>query len=113
MYELNHEKMWKRLLAAGQLGTYLLGHSGHIWIEVDPECDYSLNEMMREKGILLNNKIYGGVVEALATIDHALELIGEPKLLERYDERVQFLGDSDTPGRGRIDKVAPGRGGVC
>ena len=113
MLELNHEKFWKRLLAAMQLGVYLQGRDGHIWIECDGDSDdYSLSSILDDSGVMLNNKIYGGILEALDTIDEALKMAGVAyTLLELYDEQTQFLGNGGVDGS-RLDKTSRGKGGI-
>ncbi len=103
-----------RLLALMQLGGRIHGADGHIWISTEEDnCGYGfgLYEWLRAGGVYLNSKIYGGVLEALDTIDAALAKIDKPTLFELYDSRVQFLGQRGV-GEGRIQKVKKGQGGV-
>lgn len=112
-----------RLLALNQYDLYLKAQDGHIWIESGMEdtgenhddqawqsCSY-FHKLLREKGVLLNNKIYGGILEALNAVDAALQLAGEKPLAELYDPDWMFLGD-DTHDTSRIQKVEPGHGGI-
>ncbi len=108
----------KRLLALGQLGCHIRGADGHFWIECsapDRETSY-LAWKLKEAGVLLNNKIYGGVLNALDTIDVALVEAGD---FESLKEKGEYLIDSqlDLGAHGvdasRIDRVAQGRGGIA
>ena len=103
-------RLEKRLLGLMQLGGSLNGADGHIWIE---SCDkeHNLNEILQEKGILLNNKIYGGVLEALDTIDACLLQMGLDKLGDIYNEDILFMGKGDIDWS-RIDKTEKHRGGL-
>jgi len=117
---VNSEELAKRLLALGQYGCYLCGADGHIWIEpvIDGESAKQsyLHDLLKRAGVGLNCKIYGGVLEALDTIDEALRLAGKPSLLKgfpgwRYDDEL-FLGDPGI-GESRIDIYEKGTGGLC
>ena len=106
--------MTKRLLMLGALGGHLEGHDGHIWIcsdEEDEFCENRIGYILRRGGVLLNNKIYGGALEALNMIDIALEKAGSRSLLEWWDDEWMFLGE-DTTHDNRIDLVKPGEGGM-
>ena len=106
------DELSTRLLALGQMGAYLFGRDGHIWIEQDYNADgETLQTILCAGGIRLNNKIYGGVLQALDTIDEALRQCGEPALLQRYNAGVLFLGASSI-GVGRITKVTKVNGGL-
>lgn len=100
----------RRLLGLGQLGCLLQGRGGHIWIEC-VDTDYNLNEILNQKGILLNNKIYGGVLEALDTIDEALKIMGLRSLEEHYHEDWLFLGKHSVDSS-RIDRTEKWKGGL-
>ncbi len=103
-----------RLLALMQFGGRIHGADGHIWISVEQDYvgyGFNLHEWLRAGGIYLNSKIYGGVLEALDTIDAALAKIDKPTLFELYNPEIQFLGERGV-GEGRIQKVKKGRGGV-
>jgi len=75
--ELYINDLTKRMLAAMNLGVYLKPADGHIWIHADYDLEYGLAEILKSKKITINNKIYGGVLEALNVIDLALEKAGE------------------------------------
>lgn len=104
----------KRLLGLMQMDTVLCGHDGHIWVVCNDDGyseGFSLSRLLTEGRVLLDNKIYGGILEALDTIDEALKLAGFSHTLESwYDEDTQFLGDGGVD-NGRIDKCV-GTGGI-
>lgn len=107
------ESLSKRLLALGQLSCWLEGTDGHIWIMSEDDIS-TLNFILKKSGIALNNKIYGGVLEALDTIDECLRLSNEKTLEEKFDEWIEsalFLGDPGI-GESRIDRVKSGEGGI-
>ena len=114
----NMEELAKRLLALGQYGCHLEGQDGHIWIEpsrfFEDASDYTdLHEILKQAGISLNNKIYGGVLQALDTVDEALRLAGQPSLLAgfpgwEYNEPF-FFGEPGI-GSGRITVEERGEG---
>lgn len=104
------DDLTKRLMSLMQLDAWLTGSDGHIWIESAPDGDdNSLDKILYDNDIALNGKIYGGILQALDTIDAALQMCGELTLLERYSESVQFLGEPGVA-RSRIDKSK--RGGI-
>ena len=108
--KIDYENLFKRLLMLNQMGVYLNGRDGHIWINQDANEEYP----MKLDIVFLNTKISGGIIEALDTIDLALETDGQPQLLERWEEYgkdVQFLGRGGI-GAGRIDIVKAGQGGL-
>jgi hypothetical protein len=120
---MNTEELAKRLLALGQYGCHLHGQDGHIWIEpAYNQCDgeeeenhSDLHYVLKKAGVGLNNKIYGGVLEALDTIDEALRLAGIPSLLSGFSgwdhNGSLFLGEPGI-GKGRIDIYEKGIGGL-
>ncbi len=115
MVRIDWEALTKRLLVLGQLGCRLESDSGHIWIEQDRELDYEeyrLYGILKKGGVRLNNKIYGGILEALDTIDECLKRCGEDTLLEKYDEDELFLGNKFGPDFSRINVVDKNEGGL-
>ncbi len=115
MVKIDWKALTKRLLVLGQLGCRLESDSGHIWIEQAEGLDYDnyrLSGILRKNGVRLNNKIYGGILEALDTIDEALKKCGEDSLLEKYDEDELFLGNKFGPDLSRIDIVNKNNGGL-
>mgnify|MGYP003558735722 CR=1 FL=1 len=103
------ENLFKRLLVMNHRGIYLQSADGHIWIKNDPESDYPLADELTN--VMLNNKIYGGIVQAVDTFDEALRIQGLPSLLEMFDEDVLFMGRGGVD-ESRIDKVESGKGGM-
>jgi len=104
----------ERLLACMQLGITLHGADGHIWIEIDKNIDeyHTFEHMLVDNGISLNNKIYGGILEALDTIDECLKIdSADFNLEEFYNPDIQFLGEPG-PDMSRIDMVEKGKGGL-
>lgn len=101
---INYDNLFQRLLMLNQMGAYLDGQDGHIWINGDIGLDT----------IMVNSKIYGGVIEALDTIDEALRRDGQEDLLtmwNNYGKDVLFLGSGGVD-ESRIDKVKSGQGGI-
>ena len=101
----------KRLLGLMQMGAYLIPADGHIWIEVDDRIDDNLDSILTKLGVQLNNKIYGGIEQALDTIDEALRLAGQPTLETVFNAYLMFdvkLGSDSS----RIRKVEPWKGGI-
>jgi hypothetical protein len=115
------DELATRLLGLMAFGCRLEARDGHIWIEPftagDDEGDDApaLVRILKSAGIGLNNKIYGGVLQALDTVDEALALAGHHSRLRDAgtagDTWGYFLG---VPGadRGRINWGLPGRGGI-
>lgn len=107
----------KRLLALGQMGCHIRGADGHFWIECgEPDRETShLAWKLKKAGILLNNKIYGGVLEALDTIDGALVASGDfQPLKDLGDCLIDAQLDLGVHGvdASRIDRLEPGKGGI-
>ena len=111
----NYEKMFKQLFMLGNGGVYLTVNSGHTWIEQDENADRRIDEMLMFAGVSVNNKIYGGIAEALDTMDAALKAVGQPSLVEQYDEFMNDgfyqIGDGGVD-ESRIKIVEKGKGGL-
>ena len=73
----------KRLIALMDMKTFIYEESGHRWISDDG--DGHLNRILQQKGVALNNKIYGGWDEALDAVDLALNTAGQRMLEEEFD----------------------------
>jgi hypothetical protein len=68
--------------------------------------------VLSEAGVYVNDKIYGGVFEAIDTIDAGLQRAGQKPLIEQFDERgFIYLGDGGVD-ESRITKVEKGKGGL-
>ena len=105
------EILFKRLLALGNLGVYITRADGHYWLNVG-EVDEGENaaEILRREGIAVNNKIYGGFIEAIETMATALRMAGVKIDETEYDDEWDFpplIADMS-----RIDRVKKGRGGI-
>jgi hypothetical protein len=108
--KIDYENLFKRLLMLNQKGVYLNGADGHVWIEADEEADYPL----QLKNVAVNNKIYGGVIQAIDVMDVALRMDGQPDLMDTWNEwgkDVLFLGRGEFD-KSRIDMVDDERGGL-
>jgi len=92
----------KRLIACMDLGIYIYRADGHRWIHCDYDKDYNLNDILKKEGILVNDKIYGGYLEALEVIDKGLVMAKRPTLLESFNNSfdikydVEFVRDVDS-----------------
>ena len=105
---MNYGNLFKRLLIMNSMGVYLYGRDGHIWIGTSDESNAYL------LSISLNNKIYGGVIQAVDTFDEALQRDGQPSLMDRWNEygkTEMFLGKGGID-ESRIGVVAYGKGGI-
>jgi len=107
----NWENLAKRLLSFMAMGGHLESDSGHIWIYSEDDEDRYFDSVVKKAGVSVNNKIYGGVLEALNVVDKALEYAGHPSLLDQWDEDYMFLGE-DTFRENRLDRCAKGTGGL-
>lgn len=110
----------KRLIALGYLGCHIEMNDGHFWItgrgtDDDAAQICELSNTLYHAGVMLNDKVYGGVLEALACIDQALELAGHLKLLDVYERGIRdmiiCLGEYKPSGH-NVRKVEKGMGGV-
>ena len=109
------DELGKRLIVAMDLGIMFRAEDGHIWIESDNgESGFEMlfTRLLSEFGIELNNKIYGGILEALDTIDECFRMMWKPSLLEQYAPERHFLGTKRGPDMSRIKRVEPGEGGL-
>ena len=109
----NYEKMFKQLFVLNQGRVYLHLADGHTWIENEEGSliDYNL----KKNGISVNNKIYGGLAQALDTMDEAMQQAGYKTLVQEFDEL--FADSFYNVGAGgvdesRIDKTTKGKGGL-
>jgi len=83
---IDYEYYLKRLIVLNARGCYLTFADGHTWIEEDLECQTGrlVSNALKAGGVSLNNKIYGGVFEAIDTLDAALQAAGEDALLLQF-----------------------------
>lgn len=105
---IDFEYYLKCLLVMNDRGVYLTSRDGHTWIDFDPECENNWNYDFAENGIYLNNKIYGGVFEAIDTFDEAIQRMGEEPLIKQFYFYFGRRGVAEN----RIEKVGRGRGGI-
>lgn len=107
MSAIDYEDYFKRLLAMNQRGAYLVGMNGHTYI-VDNDEYGGWDATLRNAGVTLNSKIYGGALEAIDTFDAAVQAAREDGLAEWW---VTEIGDGGV-GKNRIDIVEKGKGGI-
>ena len=102
----------KRLIVLSQLGIRIEHRDGHRWIEYTPSDTFDFEHMLKMDGILLNNKIYGTLEDALNIIDRCLTRCNVKTLLENfwYEER-EIIGEGIFD-ETRIDYVEQGQGGL-
>jgi hypothetical protein len=108
-YEINYENLFKTLIRLNELGIYITTADGHYWIHYET-LDYSdFGKLLEKNGVLLNNKIYNGFIEAIATAAQALELC-DVKLDLTFDDGELFPSGYAAD---RIACVERGKGGLC
>lgn len=77
----------KKLIILSYLGITIEHADGHRWIEYHETINgFSFDKELKEHGLLLNNKIYGGVLQAINVIDRAIYYMWEMDLLEFYNK---------------------------
>jgi len=107
---IDYETYFKKLLSLNEVGIYVHPADGHYWISYDENRDIfrSPDKALEEAGIAVNNKIYGGYIEAIETIWKALEMAGYmlTEGFEAYD-----LAPAG-PAMDRISMVDKGQGGI-
>ena len=89
---MGKKMLFKRLLSANFIGFAVHAQDGHRWIEFDRNRNYqSLHidrEMKRVNAGLFTSKVYGGLDEALDTIDELLKLINHCDLMTYYENYI-------------------------
>ena len=106
----------KRLVALSHLGINITHESGHRWIESNENSDFDFHEYLNKTGIILNNKIYGGVEDALNVIDACFKQNSDDTLLEFFEKYIeeeackQYYETAQE--QNRIDLVEKGQGGL-
>ena len=110
----DYKKLTMRLIGAMQYGFRIESLDGHRWVRYqEPDWRYpNIEELMIEKGISLNDKIYGGYDEALEVIDDILlhlELRKTEDVIS-YEEDSLFYKSNTRDSR--IDINEPGKGGI-
>ena len=104
------DNLLERLLIMNQHGLYLRTADGHIWIWQDPECE---GQFVFDK-VMLNSKIYGGILQAVDTVDRAIQICGYPSLIDQWNEwgKTELFFGRGGVDESRIDIVSEGRGGL-
>lgn len=104
----------KQLIVLSAHGIYITHQDGYRWIERSPLEYYNYDEELSEHGIMVNNKIYGGVKEAIAVVDETWKMMYGETLVETFDYAYYARFDIDPANaeHGRITKVEPGHGGL-
>lgn len=98
----------KRLLGAMQYGIRIEQDSGHRYIIIDSDADYSPYNKLVEEGVLQKEegtiilKEYSSVTGALDRIDRWLVKIGYKPLLEEYESFITHNGISAVIGTGEV-----------
>ena len=110
-YKIDWELYFKRLIVLGKMGIYITTADGHYWIENGEEPEFgNAGEILKKSGIVVNNKIYGGFIEAIETIRHALFMadvdIDDWEFCDEWDFPPEGVDDS------RITLVEKGKGGI-
>ena len=104
---------WKKafglLARANNWGIRITEADGHWWIWDDSEESYGYKSVLQRQGITVNNKIYGGIFEALAVIDKSLKMAGVEEGLDGYS--FEFMGHFEVDGS-RISQVPKNKGGL-
>lgn len=98
------EKLFKALAVMNHLGYSVYAADGHTWIQWDE------NRKNIFVDVCLNNKIYGGIAEAVETFDAAYQMDGNPPLVDEFDAFGLLVGKGGVD-HSRIDKCE-GKGGV-
>lgn len=104
----------KRLVALSSLGIWIEHADGHRWIRsAETYNDFSYHDLLESHGIAVNNKIYGGVEEALDVVDRSLELVKAASLLTQFER----MGEESVTARSvcaesRIHITKIGKGGL-
>ena len=104
----------KQLIVLSAHGIYITHQDGHRWIERSPLEYYDYDKELAEHGLMVNNKIYGGVKEAIAVVDETWQIMYGGTLVETFDDMYDARVDIDPADaeHGRITKVEPGHGGL-
>ena len=79
------DDLHKKLLTCMQLGIRIETTDGHRWLEFNEyNNNPALDNQAGAMGIIINSKVYGGITECLDRVDHLLEMMGMPKLLDNW-----------------------------
>ena len=108
-YKIDWELCFKRLLALSEMGVYITRADGHFWIYYGDTEFHNAKKILTDEGISVNNKIYGGFIEAIETMRQALYMAGVDIDEVEFDEWDLAPNGVDTS---RITKRAKGKGGL-
>lgn len=78
----NYKDLANYLIACMDLGIRIESKDGHRWIQSEKVEYYDFYAELKKHDIALNNKIYGGYIEALEVIEKAFNLMG--RTLDNY-----------------------------
>jgi hypothetical protein len=107
--KIDYKKAFSALYSASKLGIFITEADGHYWINCCDVDQFNFNKVLHEFGVLVNNKIYEGPLQALSVINKALKLCGYE---EGLDVNLDEFG-SPKLDESRIDIVEKGKGGLC
>ena len=103
----------KQLIVLSAFGIYITHQDGHRWIESAQLENYNYSEELSKHGILVNNKIYGGVKEAIKVIDETWKMMYDRTLTDEFDSTYDVNDDIEYIwGHKRIDMTTEGHGGL-
>lgn len=88
---MNDSETLRRLLALNCRGIYLECDpmSGQVTVSQDDGCDWKFDL----RTVSINGKFYGGIIEAINTIEKALQADGQETLLEFWANRFGQVED--------------------
>jgi hypothetical protein len=108
----------KALIVMSFHGIYVEGGGAHRWIHFDEENEiYDYDGELQKYGISFNNKIYGGMIEAVMLVNYTWKMMYNQSLIEWYDKNVddewEITHVRELPEESsRIDIVGTGKGGL-
>ena len=95
-------KLEKQLIAMMAHGIWIEFHSGHRYIRCmennehsdgDTYNGYNFHDQLKKHNIMINNKIYGGVKEAIVIIDEVFELMHGYTLEVFFNSEINEVWD--------------------
>ncbi len=101
----------KRLISAMAMGIRIEFQDGHRWIISEPTEYFDFDNELCKHGIKINDKIYGGLIQALDIIDECLLKMDKETLLEMYWYPDDYITSIHEP-HNRIDIVSDNSGGL-
>jgi hypothetical protein len=105
----------KVLMVISAHGIWIEHKDGHRWIECNPEPELTnFDEDLREAGVLLNNKIYGGVYEAIYVLNEAWKRVYGMSIVAEFEKYWEKEWDVELykTDHKRITLVEEGKGGL-